>query len=122
MLAQRATGRVSSALMILARGGAARSRGLDKPPRSHHSSPSTTSAWSSAAFIFRGMRGFTNDAVKDGSPALSRGPQFSDYESGGRRFESFRARHGSHGVSHVRKKVPKRVEQPTPGVFGHDNS
>src|SRR6266700_6670383 len=92
MLAQRATGRVSSALMILARGGAARSRGLDEPPGSHHSSPSPTSAWSSAAFsFFRGMRDFTNDAVKDGSPALSRGPQFSDYESGGQEFESLRA-------------------------------
>src|SRR6266851_6471110 len=65
--------------------------GADKPPRSQHSSPSTTSAWSSAAFILRGMRGFTNDAVKDGSPALSRGPQFSDYESGGQEFESLRA-------------------------------
>src|SRR5258707_6478936 len=105
MLAQRATGRVSSALMILARGGAARSRGLDKPPRSHHSSPSTTSAWSSAAFIFRGMRGFTNDAVKDGSPALSRGPQFSGYESGGRRFESFRARHAWISPRQIRKNL-----------------
>jgi hypothetical protein len=38
--------------------------------------------------FFRGMRDFTNDALKDGSPALSRGPQPSDYESGGLKFES----------------------------------
>src|SRR5260370_20886305 len=68
------------------------------------------------------MRGFTNDAVKDGSPALSRGPQFSDYESGGRRFESFRARHGSHGVYYVRKKVPKGLEQATAEVLGNGKS
>jgi hypothetical protein len=79
MPARRTIGKRLVGVMIVARGGATRSRVSKKSPRLHHSSASATSAWSSAAGPPRCRKGRRHCVGRVGDPSHRAGAQVRRY-------------------------------------------